>query len=210
MGLAVEVGVQSYFMENDEDGAKSMRQSLKKVNAVLAKKGLPEHVEPERLPKLESRAACNSFPYSFLHYLRRFYAHASANPRWKPKPFPMTQDPAEDPVVEDAMLMFESHLLCHSDCEGYYFPIDFDEPVFEKQIPGGMLGSSQGLKRELVITAPFLGIRIKDGALSDAEANRVNERAKTEEGFWIEQLVWLSLFEAARLSIEHKTAICFC
>jgi hypothetical protein len=32
----------------------------------------------------------------------------------------------------------------------------------------------------------------------------------TSEGpFWTELAVWISLFEAARLSIKHKTAICF-
>jgi hypothetical protein len=36
--------------------------------------------------------------------------------------------------------------------------------------------------------------------------------AKTQPsagGFWRENAIWMSLFEATWLSLEHKTAICF-
>ena len=57
--------------------------------------------------------------------------------------------------------------------------------------------------------APKLGIALDDGQLSDAEADKINKDSESEEGLWIEKTVWISLFEAARLSIEHKTAVCF-
>jgi hypothetical protein len=211
MGLAVEVGVLAYLNDNDEEGATWLHERFVKVNEVLVENGLPSHVEPETLPPMNNRASLKSYPYSFLHYLRRFAAHVSSDPNWKPTPVAESEDPADDPVVDDETAMFNSHLLCHSDCEGFYLPIDFAEPLFadEDRVPGGMLGSSQGLMRELVAVAPFLGINLSDGTLSDAEAIRINSISETEGWFWIEQAVWISLFEAMRLSIEHKSAICF-
>lgn len=107
--------------------------------------------------------------------------------------------------------MLSSHLLCHSDCEGFYVPIDFSEPIFadEKDIPGGMLGSSHGLMRELIAVAPYLNISLSGDELMDSEAERINESVESEGPFWIEKAVWISLYEAARLSIEYRTAICF-
>ncbi len=211
MGLAVEVGILAYLNVNDEEGAEWQREALTKVNAVLVENHLPTHVEPETLPTLVSRASICGYPYSFLHYLRRFAAHASITPNWKPKPFPESEDPAADPVIEDESFKFSSHLLCHSDCEGFYLPIDFKDPLFadEDQIPGGMLGSSYGLMRELVVVAPFLSIKLVGESLPDAEADRINGVVEAEGSFWIELAVWISLFESARLSIEHQTAISF-
>jgi hypothetical protein len=50
---------------------------------------------------------------------------------------------------------------------------------------------------------------LEDGRLSDAEAERLNQETASERGFWIEKMVWLALYESARLSTEYKTAICF-
>ena len=107
--------------------------------------------------------------------------------------------------------MMESHLLCHSDCEGFYFPIPFTNILFDKKdrIPGGMLGSSVMLQKELIAVAPALGIRLDKGKLTDQEAQKINREVEAESPLWIEKAVWISLFEAARLSIEHKAAICF-
>jgi hypothetical protein len=62
---------------------------------------------------------------------------------------------------------------------------------------------------ELITLAPYLKIKLQNGELSDSEATRINEELEAEGTFWIEKCVWLSLFEAARLSLKHKSAICF-
>ena len=72
-----------------------------------------------------------------------------------------------------------------------------------------MLGSSYSLMEELLQIAPKLGIHLVDNKLSDEEANKVNQLADSKEGFYREYAVWIILFEAARLSIEYKTAISF-
>ena len=118
----------------------------------------------------------------------------------------------EDPVLDEAQDMFDSHLICHSDCEGFYFPIVFDEVIFaddEHALLGGMLGSSYKLREELVTVAPALGIFLLGEVLSDEEAERINARIDAEDGLERELMAWLAAYEACRLSIEHKTAIVF-
>lgn len=211
MGLAVEVGMLADLLENDPEGAESLRESLDLVNEVLAENKLPAHQEPVSLPDLDSRASILSYPYSFLHHLRRIAAHAAERPGWVANPFPDSADPAADPLVDKHSGKMESHLLCHSDCEGYYLPIQFKKVIFgdEDRVPGGMLGSSFLLQKELIAVAPALGIRLINGELSDQEAEKINQEVEAESPLWVEKAVWLSLFEAARLSIKYKTAICF-
>ena len=84
----------------------------------------------------------------------------------------------------------------------------FDE---EQQLAGGMLGSSQRLRSELIEVAPALGIKLDArGELADEEASRVSEIAEAEQRRSIESCFhgWRST-EAARLSIQHRTAIVF-
>ncbi len=73
---------------------------------------------------------------------------------------------------------------------------------------GGILGSTQGAMRELVQVAPLLGIRLRNGKLSDRDAETINNDKK-DTPFTIERYVWLNFYEKARLSIEYNTAIVF-
>jgi len=213
MGLAVDVGVLAYLLENDHEGADWLEEGFASANLLLEREGLPIHAEPRTLETPAWRASIRSFPYSFIHYLRRAYAHRSANPSWMARPLEHDVDPAADPLVEDELYLLSSHLICHSDAEGFYFPIDFSDVLFadpeDSSLPGGMLGSSYRLLEELEVVAPALGIRLIDGWLPDNEAARINELACSEEGIYRELCAWLALHEAARVSIELKTAIVF-
>lgn len=146
-----------------------------------------------------------------MHHLRRVYAHVAENPNWVATPVAEGEDPVEDEAVDRQSTLMNSHLLCHSDAEGFYLPIDFEEPVFADEAisGGGMIGSSKKLMEELRSMTPALGIALTDGQLSDEEASRINKQVDAESPLWRELLVWITLFEAARLSLEHKTAICF-
>jgi hypothetical protein len=213
MGLSISVGMLADLLENDEAGANWLVATLRGVNEVLAENNLPTYEEPEQLPPMVSRAQAMSFPYSFLHYLRRFYANVTHDSDWIPTLTPDGESATDDQVLDEEMYMMSSHLLCHSDSNGFYLPIDFDDIVIDDtgadRIPGGIVGSSHQLMREMIEVAPSLGIKLSGANLSDAEATRINAVAESEEGFWIEHLVWIALFEAARLSIEHGTAIAF-
>ncbi len=54
-----------------------------------------------------------------------------------------------------------------------------------------------------------LGISLVGKELTDAEVARVLSRIEAAESFTKERIVWRSLFEAARLSVEHSTVISF-
>jgi hypothetical protein len=210
MGLAISVGILADVLENDPEDADWVREELEQVNLVLSERGLPAHVEPESLPSLNTRDAMDSFPYSFLHYLRRFYAHVKADSSWQPTPILENQDPIDDdPFYKEFEIDCNSHLLCHSDAEGYYVPIDFDEVIIDERIPGEMLGSSVRLMDELIEVAPFLNIPLTNGYLTDENAEFLAQEEEDSSPFWIERLVWFALYENARLSLEHKTAIHF-
>ena len=213
MGLAIETGFLADMLANDPEGVEWFEAELAVVNRVLKSERLPVHVEPRGPAPARSRAAVTSFPYSTLHHLRRAYAHRVRDPSWVATPFPADENPAADAEVEAQTEQFTSHLLCHSDSEGFYLPIDFPDVVFSSEdddIAGGMLGSSQRLVAELRLVAPALGIALVDGELSDAEAARVNALAVDDGPMWHEYAAWIALFEAARASIEYGTAIVFC
>lgn len=215
MGLAISVGTLADFLQNDPEGAEWFEGDFEIVNGVLASAGLPPHDEPRELPALDSRASLDGFPYSFIHYLRRAYAHSVVSPGWAATPVEEGADPSEDPAVQAALDIAESHLICHSDAEGFYVPVEFDEVLFsdaeseDEALTGGMLGSSYRLRDELVQVAPALGITLVDGQLSDEEAARIDALGETDEGLYREHASWLLLYEMARLSIAHKTAIVF-
>jgi hypothetical protein len=209
MGLGISVGILADLTVHDPEGADWVREKLAIINRYLSEQGLPEHREPEKLPPLHCRAELMSFPYSFLHYLRRVYARAKQDPDWIAVPVPEGEDPSRDRAVDEETFMFDSHLLCHSDCEGYYLPLDFDELITGDDVPGGFAGSSHRLLEELHLAARPLGIALEEGELSDQEAARINGLVEEDGPLHREYAAWLALFEAARLSIAHNCVIKF-
>jgi hypothetical protein len=223
MGLAVTVGILSEMMQDDPESAEDFQGQFALISDILAARGLPPHAEPEMLPPLDSRDAVGSYPYSFLHQLRRFYAYCvrpaapsliqrllGGAPAQQPLPPPLKdgEDASNDPVLQ-AVASPRHHLLWHSDAEGYYVPVDFPEVIVDDRLPGESLGSSVRLLAELKLIAPRLEIPLDDGELSDDAARQIDEEAERGGLYSIERIVWLNLFEAARLSIKHGAAIHF-
>ena len=224
MGLSITVGILADLLENDPEGAEFVRGDFDIINEILRQNGLPKHEEPTSLPMLGDRSGVTGFPYSFLHDLRRFYAtwldqreqpfvrrlYAKwiSQPDQIPPPAVEDEKPARDPILEK-IASPRHHLLWHSDCEGYYVPIDFPKVLESRRLDGGSLGSSVRLLEELIVVAAPLGIMLHDRQLSDADASVIAEEGQKGGPYWIERLVWLALFEAARLSIEHRAAIHF-
>ncbi|NHZ34670.1 hypothetical protein [Massilia rubra] len=206
MGLAIELGM----LDDGDNEADVFHAQLDAINACLASIGAPAHAEPGSIGELDNRAGLLGFPYSYLHFLRYAYAHQLANSGWIATPLAAHADPASDETLQAQMEQLESHLLCHSDAEGFYVPVEFTEPAFHDALPGAILGSSYRLLEELVVLAPAIGVKLANQTLSDAEAVRINGLVGSEHGLHRELCVWLALYEAARLSIEHKTAIVFC
>lgn len=213
MGLAIGVGLLAERVQKDGDVTERIERDLEYINTVLVERGMPTHEEPRSFDEpLKMRASLMSFPYSWLHYLRRFAAHVMRDPKWVPYPIEPGEDPAEDPVLHQMYRNLSSHLLCHSDSEGYYLPIDFEDLILdpEHDIRGGVVGSSHRLREELLSIVDPLEIEVDDeGNISDEVAEYLAMQRPTGVPFAVERLVWLALFEAARLSIERNTAIVF-
>lgn len=212
MGLALVTNFLADQLVGDPEGAEWFEKRLAVVNELLAAEGLPAHTESRVAGAGEKRAHVSGFPYSFLHCLRRAFARMREG--LPVIPVNEGDEPSEDPAIENAASNFDSHLLCHSDCEGFYVPIAFSDVIFDhgdRGLPGGLLGSSQGLLAELVEVAPSLGIDLQAGVLSDAQAGALAPAEDHDaHPFWRERMVWLALYENARASVANKTMIVFC
>jgi hypothetical protein len=90
-------------------------------------------------------------------------------------------------------------------------PVDFPDPLAdpEGRLPGRVLGSSQRALADLVRTAPLLGVRLEGRELSDAAAWVIAKKPDGSHPYWIERKVWLAMFEAFRLSVEHGCAVVY-
>jgi hypothetical protein len=181
MGLSITVGILADLKENDPEGATFVRRDFDIINEILRKHALPDHEEPTSLPLLRDRSGVTGFPYSYLHYLRRFYARWMAHTnqplvsrlfaKWTgqasqiPAPVRECENPSHDPVLKKTASP-KHHLLWHSDCEGYYLPIDFPNVLEDARIAGGGIGSSVRLLDELVVVAAPLGIDLHDRQVS--------------------------------------------
>jgi hypothetical protein len=211
MGLSVSVGLLAWSLaEGEHEQAERVRRDVREINRLLAANGLPAHVEPETLPPFKDRCRGVGMPYDMIHHLRRAVAYARQAPAAF-TPLPAGADPTRDPRVESELYgRFDSHLICHSDCDEFYVPIDFPDPLYDDQTAGpiaGVLGSSQGAMRELLLVAPLLGIRLNGPALPDERAEEINGAGVGP--LYVERYVWLKLFEAVRLSIELGSVVAF-
>lgn len=215
MGLGIVVGLLADLDDSDEDRAAWAREQLGIVNQLLVEAGLEAHEEPTELGLNPMRSDLDSMPYSFIHYLRRAAARRRQDPAYLASAVDDDEggDPADDPAVEEAGESFDFHLLVHSDAEGFYVPQHFTDVIFgtdELPVAGGMLGSTQRLRDELVEVAPALGIALDPGGvLSDAEAARLNAITGDDGPLYRELSAWLLLWEAARISLARGAMIVF-
>jgi hypothetical protein len=211
MSLAISLGVLACGPEADPEGIEWLREDFRHINRVLAANGLPLHEEPESLPRIPYRGQLLGFPYSWLHYLRRAVAFARQAPD-QFCPVAEDEDPADDMRIDRELSSIgNSHLICHSDCEGFYVPIDFPRPLYddEDELTGGILGSSQRALQEVIQAAPLLDIPLVAGKLSNKAARTIVKEADESHPYWLERKVWLTMFEAFRHSVEYRYAVVF-
>jgi hypothetical protein len=189
---------------------------------VLAENGLPTYEEPETASW--EPVSFDMYGYSGLHYLRRIAAHLAAG---LPLPEPGDDGASEDPVQEayyDAVTgkrkLFRrsprfdrrfDHLLVHSDAEGFYVPVEFDEVLFTDDVPGTMLGSSQRLVRECEEVADALGVPRELDPESEELWNASANQGEGEDWrrYGVESFTCVRLLAAARASAERGAAVTF-
>ncbi|MFD7703385.1 hypothetical protein [Streptomyces caelestis] len=213
MGLNMAVGVLS---NADDDHTEMLRADFVAIGELLERAGARQWTEPSLV---EAEAAeFEMWGYSGLHAVRRLAVHLAAGGRL-PEPLPEAQRATDDPLLSkvyrtppgDPPGPFD-HLIHHSDCEGYYVPVDFAHVIVDRKAPGGYLGSSVRLLVETRRLAEALGLP-ED---LDPHAEEVFEATDAEEPasegwqrYGVESYVCLQLLQAAKLSIATGAAIAF-
>lgn len=227
VGLGITVGMLSDLKRNDPEGAEYFRGQFEAVRSVLKAHGLPLYVEPEDLSDSQV-LSFGMHGYSGLHTLRRLAAHVMTG---RPMPGPGGRDAAQDPILaalydgEDALSLLEgpkpkdcptfTHLLEHSDAEGYYLPVNFDAVVYAPEaskIAGGAIGSSYRLLEETEYLMHLLGVPLdldpEDELFWSASSNQ-GEALEGWQRYGIESFTCSRLYHAARHSLELTSAIVF-
>ncbi len=205
MGLEIFTGEYASTLKEGIEEAEYIDSDLKVINSFLLANNIQQHVEPKVLPEVELSCA-SGFPYCFLHYLRRVYALNVLGKEVSPVSGELTEEDKD--LISQVYEVFESHLLCHSDNEGYYVPIAFEDVIADEELPGIMLGSTQTLLKEIIEISSFIGVEVIDSEISDVTRAKLIA-AEVEHPFYPERLVWFSLYEHCKNSLKNKTVISF-
>jgi hypothetical protein len=214
MGLNMVVGV---LADAGKDYAETLRADFSVLRELLDRAGAGQWVEPD--PREDEYAAFEMWGYSGLHTVRRLAAHLAEHASL-PEPLEEAQRATDDPLLNRAYAGLPAdppgpfdHLIHHSDCEGYYVPVDFAHVIVNERAPGGYLGSSVRLLAETRRIAQALGLP-ED---LDPDSEEVFEACDADEPategwrrYGVESYVCLQLLHAAELSIANGTAIVFC
>jgi hypothetical protein len=191
VSLGVNVFALAYMKKADAEGEAFLRSSFTRINLALARRGLPEHREPETVTggSILRGVLVNMSYASFQELGRCLVRCRSAAPSRSPQ--------AREGQQQKALIGLASHLLCHANNAGFYVPVDFAEPLHaaldEPALPGGLVGSSQRLLAELLELAPHLGV-------DPDHPEAVEPGKRLHEG-------WHTLHACARVSVAHGTAI---
>ncbi len=233
MGLTLSVGVLVEQKQWDEEGYGYCLEQFRKINQVLKKAGIEEHCESEDIA-LNDTFSCDLWGYSGLHYLRRIAAYLAQG---KGLPEPGDNNADKDPMVDSyyeivtgsstnifkalfskkmqRKLAFQ-HLIIHSDCDGYYIPLDFEDVLDcpeRLKIAGDMLGSTYRLYDECKELARHLELPLEldheSEQLFNAAENQGGGSSKWER-YGIESFTCHRLLHACEESLKYKAAIVFC
>lgn len=213
MGLNMVVGV---LTDVEEEHAEALRGDFDAIGTLLERAGAAPWTEPDRVDARETEF--EMWGYSGLHAVRRLAVHLADDGRL-PEPLPLGGARAtDDPLLREVYRTppdrgrpgpFD-HLVHHSDCEGYYVPVDLPHVIVDKAAPGGYVGSSVRLLAEVREIARALGLDERLDPNSE-EVSAAVEADTPAPGGWqryrVESYVCLQLLHAAELSVTAGSAI---
>lgn len=232
MGLTLSVGILDDLGEADSQGYRAFQQYFEAMNLALAAENLPSHNEPDKIEP-ENFISMDMLGYSGLHYLRRLAARVNYEGAL---PSPGDEDASKDDVLaryyEDStdpaprsrlfgMLKpkrpgsFDfDHLIQHSDCEGFYLPLQFVPVIFpdpELKIPGGMIGSSHKLLEECRRLAGLLQIPVDIDPESEELFEAIEKQGEGSgwKSYGIEAFTCIRLIHACEASLKSGAALVF-
>ncbi|KAB8184627.1 hypothetical protein [Microbispora catharanthi] len=238
MGLNIVVGMLAELDESEldtsepDDLAGELCDDFRAIGRALAAAGLPAWTEPDAAAV--EAAYFDMYGYAGLHTLRRLAAHLASSGELPP-PAPMEVAVA-DPLLKDTysrgprygveidegtrVIGSEheagsayDHLIHHSDCEGFYVPVDFAAVFYDKEISGGWVGSSQRLLEECRGIAARLGLPEDLDPWGDEVSAAVEADTEGAEGwrrYGVESFTCLQVMAAARHSVATGAAIVLC
>ncbi|HEV3469338.1 MAG TPA: hypothetical protein VG148_08460 [Pyrinomonadaceae bacterium] len=225
MGLTISVGLGTVLREEgEEEAVERLEEEFEVVNDLLESFGLPPHREPYEL-EAQQTVSFDMYGYSALHRLRRLAAHLALGEELPP---PGDEEAADDPALQDYYQLFDEnmlegkaggmrfqHLIIHSDAEGFYLPIDFDEVIVADPslgVPGDMVGSSHRLLEECLELARALELP-DDLDPEGEEVGRALDAGGEGELRWqrygVESHTCLALIAACRAAAETGAAVVF-
>ena len=214
MGLNMVVGI---LAEAEDEYADHVRAHFAVIRELLDRAGAGQWAEPE----LNERDVLEGdmWGYSGLHTVRRVAVHL-VETGTLPDPLEEAHRAADDPLLKKAYAEFPGepagpfdHLIHHSDCEGYYVPVDFEPVIVDESLAGGYLGSSVRLLAETRRIASALGMPEDLDPDSEEVFGACDGKTSAAEGwqrYGIESYGCLRLIQAARHSIATGAAIAFC
>lgn len=218
MSLNIVVGILAEVVASDEDeSADPFREDFAVIGELLDRAGAGQWTEPElnEGDVLEGPM----FGYSGLHTVRRIAVHL-AETGTLPGPVEGTQKEIDDPLLRKVYAESPrelggpfDHLIWHSDCEGYYVPVDFEQVIVDESLVGGYLGSSIRLLAETRRIASALGLPEDLDPDSEEVFEACEAKTPAAEGwqrYGIESYGCLRLIQAAKHSIATGAAIVFC
>ncbi|RAY11956.1 hypothetical protein DPM19_26745 [Actinomadura craniellae] len=206
------------FAETEPESAESMRDDLERIRELLAARGLPDWREPE--PGQGGRVGHEMWGYSGLHHLRRVAVHL-AESGTLPPPLGADGRASEDPLLRAAYAREPrsggcvEHLIHHSDCAGYYVPVEFEQVIVDEGLTGCHLGSSHRLLEVCRRVAAALDLPADLTPDSEEIFDAADEEPdETAPDGWrrhgIAALTCMQLIEAAEHSVGTGAAIVFC
>ncbi|MFF9573109.1 hypothetical protein [Streptomyces sp. NPDC014685] len=213
MGLNMIVGVPAHA-ENDCTGTASA--DLAVIGELLERAGAQPWTGPG--PAEARGTDFEMWGYSGLHAVRRLAVHLEAHGRL-PEPLDGSQRATDDPLLIEVYQSLPGdpprpfdHLIHHSDCEGYYVPVDFAPVIVDEKVLGGHLGSSVRLLAEVRRIAEALGLPEDLDPDSEEVIDAADAEEPAAEGwqrYGIESHDCLQLLAAAKLSVATGAAIAF-
>jgi hypothetical protein len=214
MGLNIVVGI---LAEAEAEYADYVRAHFAVIRELLDRAGAGHWAEPE----LNERDVLEGgmWGYSGLHTVRRIAVHL-AETGALPDSLQEAHRAADDPLLRKAYAGFPGepagpfdHLIYHSDCEGYYVPVDFGQVIVDERLDGGHLGSSVRLLAETRRIVSALGLPEDLDPDSEEVFGAWDAKTPAAEGwqrYGIESYGCLRLIQAAKHSIATGAAIAFC